>query len=195
MTTFLDTTGDFAPQQSNGYRPGDFVICRPPGYIPQHVFRVMRGGSDPIFSVFNGYLAQSAVAVSLTGTTAETVLASVTVPAQMMGPNGSLRITPIWSVTNNANSKTANVKFGGTIHSSPALASAVSASHEFVIRNRGTLNSQISFSGAPGTNSASANATSSINTALDQVVQITGQLANASDTLVLEGYTVELIPG
>ena len=196
MTVYVDTSGAWTPRQTNGYVPGDYVVCRPQASLglPQHVYRVLRGGVDPLFQLFNGVLAQSAVAVSLTGTTAETVLATVTVPGNLMGLNGSLRISPIWSGTNNANIKTGSVKFGGVSHASHALASALSAASMFTIRNRGSLASQITYNGAPGTVSTVANTTSSVNTASDVVLQITGQLAVSTDTLTLEGYTVELDP-
>lgn len=196
MTTYLDTTGAWSPKASVGYKPGDYIICRPPAAsgLPQHVYRVLRGGSDPLFEIFNGVLAQSAVATTVTGTTAETVLASVIVPGGLVGPNGSLRITPIWSSTNNGNAKTGSVKFGGVSHAAHALASALSAGSMFTIRNRGVLNSQITYGGAPGTVQTVSNTTSSIDTSVDQVLQITGTLATGTDSLTLEGYTVELDP-
>ena len=196
MTVYVDTSGAWTPRQTNGYVPGDYVVCRPPTVmgLPQHVYRVLRGGVDPLFQLFNGVLAQTAVAASITGTTAETVLATIVVPGNLMGLNGSLRVSPIWSGTNNANTKTGNVKFGGVSHASHALASALSAASQFTIRNRGSLASQITYNGGPGTISTVANTTSAVNTAVDQTLLITGQLTVSTDTLTLEGYTVELDP-
>ena len=196
MTTYLDNSGSWVPRQSAGYNPGDFVICRPPAItgLPQHVYRVLQGGSNPQFEIFNGVLAQSAVAASVTGTLTETVLASITVPGGIVGSNGSLRITPIWTVGNNANGKTGAVKFGGVAHATHALANGASAGSMFTIRNRGVLNSQITYAGAPGTVNTVSNTTTAINTAVDQILQITGTLTNTGDTLTLEGYTVELDP-
>ena len=42
-------------------------------------------------------LAQSAVAASLTGTTTETALATIVIPAGSMGPNGQVEVAALWS--------------------------------------------------------------------------------------------------
>lgn len=44
----------------------------------------------------------------------ETTLATVSVPANSMGPNGSVIVTAVWSYTNSANVKTMRGRFGGT---------------------------------------------------------------------------------
>ena len=43
--------------------------------------------------------------VSLTGSTSVVTLATVTIPAGLLGANGKLKIYPLWSTTNNANIK------------------------------------------------------------------------------------------
>ena len=59
-------------------------------------------------------LAQSAVAVPLTGTTNATVLASLTIAAGAMGINSALRVSAMYSMTNNANNKTLAIRHGGS---------------------------------------------------------------------------------
>lgn len=58
-------------------------------------------------------IAASAVAVSHTGDTIETVLANIAIPAGAMGANGALHITAVFSYTNSANAKTLRIRLGG----------------------------------------------------------------------------------
>ena len=60
-------------------------------------------------------LGASAVAASHTGDTNPFTFATVTVPANAMGPNGRLRITFFWTTTASGNSKVLAVNFGGTL--------------------------------------------------------------------------------
>src|SRR5688500_18573615 len=67
----------------------------------------------PDFSMRTRVLAASAVAIAHTGTTDETVLATLTIKAGIMGTNGRLRVTSFWSYPNSANSKTVRQRFSG----------------------------------------------------------------------------------
>lgn len=140
-------------------------------------------------------LAQSSLSVSHTGNTAETTLASVVIPAGAMGPNGRVRITSLWSGTNSANAKTMRHKFGGVNYFAQNMTTQLGWRHENEIGNRNAANSQVgntsnvfgSLSGAP--------ITSAIDTAAAVIVLITGQLANAGETVTLESYRVEVLHG
>lgn len=140
-------------------------------------------------------LAQSAVPASVTGTTSETTLASITVPGGALSKQGSIRLIPLLSYTNNANSKSIKVYFGGVlIYSSTATASA-SLWFQRCIRNRNALNSQVTEStsnGGPGT-SGVAPTYLTVDTTQNQALTITGTLAATGDTITLEGYTVEIL--
>lgn len=163
---------------------------------PAHAFNWVSGGGgrDPKSA---RVLSQSGAAVSVTGTVAETALASYTLKGGTMGRNCSLRITTLWSTTNSANNKTLRVKLGGTAFMSPTLTTAASANAVSILRNKNNVGSQVFFT--PGsvmfTSSSSAVSTASINTAADQLIEITGQLANTGETITLEGYTIEILPG
>lgn len=140
-------------------------------------------------------LAASAVAVSHTGNTAKTTLASLTVPGGAMGANGCLRITSLWSYTNNANNKTPRVEFGGTQYYSSTITTAATSRMYRTIANRNAENSQVggAASGAFNWGSTSdALTTSSVDTSLDQNLVFSGQLANGGDSISLESYLVEL---
>jgi hypothetical protein len=146
-------------------------------------------------------LGRSAVAASVTGTTTETALATVTVPAGAMGPNGGIEIRSVWSFTNSANNKTLRVRHGGVAGTQfLTLIQTTNASYSDVrrIRNRASAASQIGSmaagaSGGLGTNSAAlVTGANDSSTALDVV--LTGQLALGSETLTLESYEVWLLP-
>jgi hypothetical protein len=141
-------------------------------------------------------LAQSAVAISHTGDTDETTLATIPVPGGLMGPNGQLRITTLWGCNNSAGAKTPRIRFGGVDWRAATLTTNLSARLSQEIANRGVANAQISKSNSLGGDgvTGTANRTSTVNTANDQSVEITGQLASGGDTITLEGYVVELIP-
>lgn len=143
-----------------------------------------------------GVLARSAVAASVTGTTSETTLATIAVPAGAMGVNGGVRISGLFSYTNSANSKALRVKFGGTTYYGPTVTTTASAPFLFEIWNRGAANSQV----GPGvTNTvplgaaAVAPTTSAVDTASAFNITFTGQLANSGETITLEAYTVEVL--
>lgn len=138
-------------------------------------------------------LAASAVAVPHTGNASETTLASVTIPAAAMGPNGRVRITTLWSATNSANTKTMRHKFGGVNYLAQNMTTQQGWRHQTEIANRNAVNAQVgntsnvfgSLSGAPITSAANTNS--------DVVVLMTGQLASASETMTLESYQVEVM--
>lgn len=141
-------------------------------------------------------LAQSAVAASVTGTTNETTLATIAIPAGAMGVNGSLRITTLWTTTNSANNKNLRVKLGATAFTDIALTTTAAGQFQTHIRNRGAPNSQVAFivgSGFPFASSAGSPFPGAIDTAVSQTLALTGQLANTGETITLEAYTVEIL--
>lgn len=137
-------------------------------------------------------LAQSSVAVSHTGNTAETTLASVVIPGGAIGPNGRVRITSLWSGTNSANAKTMRHKFGGVNYFAQNMTSQNCWRHENEIGNRNVVNSQIgNGNNAFGSMSVPPNS-STVNTDSDVTILFTGQLASVAETVTLESYLVEL---
>lgn len=144
-------------------------------------------------------LGQSGAPASITGTLTETTLATVTVPAKAMGTAGALRISALWSTTNNANNKTLSIRLGGTVISAPVIASQASFSEIITLRNRGVTNSQVTSPSTATTGgigvSTSAVTTTAIDTTGVLALTITATLANVADTATLESYSVELLPG
>lgn len=148
-------------------------------------------------------LAKSGAAVNTPADTSEDTLATITIPANAMGANGFLRITTLWTFTSSGNNKTPRIRFSGaagTIYMNPVFTATVGLAQMTVIANRGATNSQVGFASAAtngglGVSSASANVTSSVDTTAATTVVITGQKASAGETLTLESYLVELLPG
>lgn len=145
-------------------------------------------------------LAASSVAIPLTGTVVETVMATVSVPGGAMGANGGLEIRTVWTYPNSVNNKVLRVRFGG-IGGTQYLASTVSTTVVYSdvrrIRNRNSASSQVgsyavgSFSVGAST---SAPPTGALDTSTSQDLVLTGQLASAAETITLESYEVWLLP-
>lgn len=146
-------------------------------------------------------LGRSGVVASLTGTLTETALATITVPANMMGLNGGLLIMMGWSYTSSANTKTFRARFGGIAGVEYLLATLttnVTLSDQRRIRNRNSASSQtgqqsLGSSGGFG-GSSGLQQTSSIDTTADTSLVLSAQLANTGDTARIETYDVWLLP-
>lgn len=133
-------------------------------------------------------------------TAADITLCNVTVPGGLMGANGGLRHSEYFSQPNNANTKTPKLFLGATSILSVPLTASASIRASNTIRNRGTQSSQMygnigtTLAYVDGTSTSGAVVQSAINTAIDQALTFTGQLAVATDYIVLEGFTVEVLP-
>lgn len=147
-------------------------------------------------------LAATAVAASVTGTTSETVLATVSIPPGAMGLTGAIEVRTIWSGTASANNKTYRVRLGGASGSqvlSIVLTTTPNLSDVRRLRNRNSASSQLCSAGGGGPvggfgSTDSSIVATSINTAVAQDLVISAQLAISSETATLEGYEVWLLP-
>lgn len=144
----------------------------------------------------------SGVGGSVSSGTAETQLASVTVPAGAMGTNGSLRITALWQVTNGGNNKTLRIRFSGSLGTafmSSVVTTVASARTLTIITNNDSAAAQSAY--ANGTGTAPFGSTSgviladTVNTAVATTVYFSGQTATGGETVALRSYLVELLPG
>lgn len=147
-----------------------------------------------------GVLFHSSVAVDLTGSVAETTMRSVTVPGGLLGLNGVLRVSAAWSYTGSVNAKTLRFKLGGTTFAqadNSATAANVTGAGRFILSNRGALNSQLgnpAFSMGLSYAGTQAFTTAAVDTSIDQVLTVTGQLASAPELLRLERLLIEVLP-
>ncbi len=138
------------------------------------------------------------VAASVTGTVSETQLASIPIPANLLGANGTLRVTTFWSHTNSANNKTLRVRFGGASgiqYFSNIVTTTASSMDMRHIHNNNAANAQKGFQSAASFGAtATAVVTGSVNTAAATTIYVSAQLANSGETATLEAVIVEFIP-
>lgn len=161
------------------------------------------GGRGPYEQTHLVLGASASTGRSVTNTVSETALATIPIPAGMMGLNGIIRVWAYWANNNSGNSKTARVRFGasgagtsGSLFTAIVQSTNTNWKTHTQIANRNSASSQIgdTGNGAGGWSPAAvAWATSSITTTSACEVVLTGQLANTGDTLTLESYLVELI--
>lgn len=145
-------------------------------------------------------LAQSNVpGTPVTGTTAIVTQPLVTVPGGLLGANGMLILEGTFSYTNNANNKTAQLRFensGSPVRVFSVTQASIPA-HSFVayLWNRGADNSQsFHYNLAAGIGAGGTFEQSSMNTAVDQTLNAILMLTNAADTMRLERWAVRARP-
>lgn len=148
-------------------------------------------------------IAQSAVAASVGAVTTEATLATITIPAGAVGPNGWVEVVHSVTVTNGANNKTHRVRVGGiagTALCDATLTTSNGNTRLTIIANRNSASSQVAL--APSGNNSggfgqftSGYPTATVNTASAWDLVITGQKAVAGDTITLEAYTVRVCYG
>ena len=136
-------------------------------------------------------------ATTVTNTTAETQVASFTLPGGVMGMNGILRLCPMFSHTNSANTKTLRIKLGAATAITQAFGGAGSASAYGILTIR-NLNSQSSQKSTQGGNlgvgtTSSAIGTSAADTSADITVSLTVQMGALAETITLEHLFVEVL--
>lgn len=144
-------------------------------------------------------LGATGTPASITGSVAETTLATVIVPAGVMGTSGALRVWTFWSFSGTNGTRSVRVRFSGASGTQYLAVSNASTINSFfdcrIIANSNSASSQVGNQvSSPFGGTTTAKQTGSANTAAQTSVVITGQLGNSSDTIVLEWYCVELLP-
>ena len=119
----------------------------------------------------------------LSGTTSETTMLTVSIPASLMNKRGRAMIYVLLSLTNNANAKTVKVKVGGATIVTVASTNQNLLGFSTWLLNLNSETSQKSNSVASFT----------IDTTIANDLVITGQLANAGDTVTLTTVSLEII--
>ena len=130
-----------------------------------------------------------------TSSTSVVTLATITIPAGLMGANGKLKIYPLWATTNNANIKTLRLNIGGTLCSTMTSQSIPNNSGLLIIRNINSESVQKCSSGLVAGIGASSGSIGSptVDTSAATTITITGQLAVGTDTLTLEDLFIEVV--
>ncbi len=138
-------------------------------------------------------IAQAAPGTTLTGSTAETTLATLTIPAAILGASGQFELESFMSSNASVGTKTLRVYFGGVLfYAFSPNSTGLGVQQKLRIANK-TTGTQTSYSVSTagtgfGTTTVAAT-TSSIDTTAAVTVLITGQLSNGADTMALESYT------
>jgi len=144
--------------------------------------------------------------ISLTGSTVETNLAALKIPANSLGKNGAFEVVAIWSFPNNANNKTMTVRYtpiagavtGGGLGSPTIATTTASAQMLWIVRNNNSTGNQTQW--AVGGQTPFATAAPSIatnvatDTTADSYFNLNGQLAVATDTLTLQHAYLVVYP-
>src|SRR5215469_6452777 len=147
-----------------------------------------------------GVVVSTTGPVNLTGTTAETNMASLKIPANSMGKNGAVEIRLLWSYSNSSNNKILAIRVGTTAGaitgpvagSATTVTTTATAQTLTIIRNNNATNSQTIFSALPTTPFASsslANTATALDATADFYLNINGQLALSTETLTLQRAT------
>lgn len=145
-------------------------------------------------------IAASAVAVSHTGNTNETTLATITIPAGLLGTNGGIEVRTLWAMTNNANTKLLRVRYSGaagTAYLSQNFGGTAGAAGQTRWRNRNSTSSQIGTSQLfPNSNTILTNVPviSAVDTSAETSIILSGQLSVGTDSVTLDSYEVWFLP-
>lgn len=146
-------------------------------------------------------VGSGAATAAHTGDVLETALASVSIPAKLMGPNGWIEVDFTYGTPGGSgNTKTARVRYSGaagTLYYGVNVTTALSLRGHIIIQNRNSVSSQ---RGAQGSavaasygSSTSAIPTSAVDTdGAARTISFNGLLGNSTDSILLEGYTVKV---
>lgn len=129
-----------------------------------------------------------------TGSTEETVVASLVVPGGVMGPHSTLRVYSLWSREGDAGNKRIRVILGGEVIHSVTSNTEGTANLRTFIRNRGVTNAQVRIpnSVTPFGSYSDLPLVSTLDTTQDMTLEFAVLLNDAADSVTLEGYTVEV---
>lgn len=146
-------------------------------------------------------LSKSTTASSHTGDTVETALATFTITGGTIGSTDRLEITTFWTRSGSAAAATPRVRLDGTtgtIYGTDTIVAlaARNIQGKTIIYSNNATNAQKA-SGAPISNPYISTPNAIITSTADFTgnvdVVISGQLANAGDTITLQSYYIEQI--
>ncbi|RKE73644.1 hypothetical protein DFP91_1538 [Pseudorhodoplanes sinuspersici] len=148
---------------------------------------------------------QSGVTVTHTGTTSETVLITVPIPAGALGPNGGIRIMGMFANNNSAGSKTHRIRWGaagagasGVVMTQVSNTTSLSFKAMADVFNKNAVNvqdvsiNQTTGGWGPG---AGAFGSGTVNTNLASEIVFTVQLSDGADNASVRAYRVEVFYG
>jgi hypothetical protein len=120
----------------------------------------------------------------------------ITIPANLLGPNGVLRLTSLQSASATANTKTFSYQIGGAAIFNLVFNTVGQVGYNGIttLFNRGVQNAQV-FSPASAGSGTATPAFASINFAVAQTFSIFLNNAVATDFSVVEAFLLEALPG
>ena len=207
--TNITATGAITGLTALPYVPSDvvFVYCFAQTGLLEGLYyaRFSSTTACQLYTDVDGTITPTGItAGAYVGGTTEAILTLLTIPGGSMGANGMIRAQSSWGCSNSANTKTARTRLDGTLFGQQSQTTAASFSMMNGIKNRGNPAIQFqasSGSGGPanalGSNSSSSsnNAQTTIDTAVDTTLTFRGQLAVATDFMILETCTIEILAG
>lgn len=134
--------------------------------------------------------------LSNTGNTTQNTIITGTIPANSIGLNGSLHITALLTWTSSANAKTFRILFNGTQIAATALTTSSIESVYTIIRNRNSMNIQVSGNSSSNSNmgfltaGSAAVGTYTFNMAADLPFTVTLQNVDGADTVSIEAFEI-----
>lgn len=128
-----------------------------------------------------------------TGVTTTIQMAAAVIPAGLMGTNGAVRLTGYWAHNSSAGAKVAGILFGGSTVLTSSQTTTLGINLTKTVHNRAAdkqlirvaVDNQIAQSVAP--------TLLSIDTTAEVTASLTGSVAVATDTMVLESFLIELL--
>lgn len=147
--------------------------------------------------------ASSGAGSALTGSTDETVLATVSIPAGYLGANGRIRLSLNVALSpSSANAKTIRVRLGGiggTSVASAAYTTNTVGTMQVEISNQNDDAVQRTYGMANRTTDAVVAVLTPVGSTVDTSAAvdlvITGQLANGAESITLQSYAADVING
>ena len=207
--TNITATGAITGLTALPYVPSDvvFVYCFAQTGLLEGLYyaRFSSTTACQLYTDVDGTITPTGItAGAYVGGTTEAILTSIIIPGGSMGANGMIRAQSSWGCSNSANTKTARTRLDGTLFGQISVTTVASFGAMNGIKNRGNPAIQFqpaSGSGGPsvalGSNpsSSSINAQTTINTTVDTTLSFRGQLAVATDFMILETCTIEILAG
>jgi hypothetical protein len=141
-------------------------------------------------------LAISGATVTAPADTSENTLATITVPANLLGSNGALRLTADVAVSGGSG-KTLRVRFGGTQVVSLGPPTSANVSFVCTVQNKNSTSAQEAYAptffdgGTPPSGIGAGS--SSIDTTASTTLTVTAQKVSGADTVTLNRYVVEVL--
>jgi hypothetical protein len=194
-----NATGQITLTTALPYSPASLGVVQI--YLPAGVVTsgTQGSGAGLYSAIFSSTTVCQLTGTVVTGNAAYTqvvtqvTLATVQVAGGLIGANGSVRANLRATVPNNANTKTTKIAFSGQLFCTASTTTFTGQNLQGQLYNRGSQAVNIVGTGPATASVASANY--SIDTSITQPITLTGQLAVDTDYIILEGYTVEVLPG